>query len=340
MNNLIDRDLFNINLKSKYKERCLDQLAFESFNEYLGLDNKSAWLKEFEEENESISKRDEAIIAKSDAEMPPFRYICSLEILSRKGPKMAGTGTLVGPQTVLTVAHNVVNIRDGRLVNPNKLQVTPGRAGTDKPFGKSLADKVILNPHYNFEIDAGSCKDFAIIHLSKPLGIRVGFWSQRPRPSFDSRGSSIGAILGWRPGRFKVNFSGYPLSERGFQDSEYVNTVSPRSCLLFFAGIRSFLYHRVRQFKQGLKKNGINLTANNYFPIQTIRFPSKMEAVKVASCLRSMGIWVVLQFGPPDYQKGAVIRFVITSLHNEQDINKAVEALCLFNRNTFCTKNW
>ncbi|MCF6147067.1 MAG: pyridoxal phosphate-dependent aminotransferase family protein [Candidatus Kuenenia sp.] len=91
--------------------------------------------------------------------------------------------------------------------------------------------------------------------------------------------------------------------------------------------LRNVLYQRVQQFRQGLTRIGIKRRSCNYFPIQTIYFSSKKTATKAAAYLRRMGIWVLLQLEPPDNPYGGVIRFIITCLHKENDINKAIDAI-------------
>jgi len=90
---------------------------------------------------------------------------------------------------------------------------------------------------------------------------------------------------------------------------------------------RNLLFQRVRQFVYGLKRIGVKLTANDFFPIQTILFRTKSVAVEVAGHLRRMGLWILLQLGPPDIPQGGAIRFVITALHKRKDIKSAVDAI-------------
>ena len=150
---------------------------------------------------------------------PPFRYICAIEDRSSGSWQLIGAGTLVGPSTVLTAAHHVF----GR--TPGDLRVRVARSGRS-----SLASRRVLAgttfPGFTDLGMTGFPEDVAILELRTPVPSTVGFWGRVPRPSFDSRGSTIGSIPGWRPGSFSVNFSGYPLAvDRGVQRHCYTPTL-------------------------------------------------------------------------------------------------------------------
>lgn len=146
----------------------------------------------------------------------PYRYICSIEFLHpTHGIFVIGSGTLIGPRSVLTAAHNLFDL-DSRVLTPGFLRVIPGRNGDKQPFGASFARRLIPNPSYAYAPSGTQTvemaeRDYGIIQLRSPLGTRVGYWGQQPRPAFEPRGTSIGdgsfptrsAILG-------VNLSGYP----------------------------------------------------------------------------------------------------------------------------------
>jgi V8-like Glu-specific endopeptidase len=158
----------------------------------------------------------------------PFRYICNIELLHSTGAQMIGSGTLIGPQAVLTAAHVVANAVSGRRLKPDRIRVTPGRAGSERRFGSSLAKNIIVpagffsGPGGQAAFDFGF--DFAIVVLQHSFATSTGFWGQKPIPTGDSRGSSIGVIPSWRPGQYKVNHSGYPPSSGGFQVHRFTNT--------------------------------------------------------------------------------------------------------------------
>ncbi len=69
------------------------------------------------------------------------------------------------------------------------------------------------------------------------------------------------------------------------------------------------------------------MSPNHLFPIQALRFASPRMAEVAGRELRRMGIWAVLQFGPPDHPTGAVLRFVLTARHNDADIDEAISKI-------------
>ncbi len=143
----------------------------------------------------------------------PYRYICQI-IMRTGGRTFVGTGTLVGPRTVLTVAHNMFSPITGRIVKPRQLQITPARDGFNPPaFGTTRASRLIPNPVYVHRLHRNSRQDFALIRLRDALGNAAGWWGQRPRPAFDSRGTTISDRLPLRAGVLKVNLSGYPVDK-------------------------------------------------------------------------------------------------------------------------------
>lgn len=176
----------------------------------------------------------------AEVESPPWRYICSIEALPRgRDSVILGSGTLIGPTRVLTAAHVVSAPRTCALPDPDRIRVTPGRAGSLSPFGQSRAANIIRNPAFDCLVDdICSDRDFAVIELKDPLGKKAGFWGQRPRPRFDSRGSKLGSIGGWRPGRYRVNYSGYPVTLNGVQLGCYAQTLpgAPTPTILDFNG--------------------------------------------------------------------------------------------------------
>ncbi|MCB0208580.1 MAG: pyridoxal phosphate-dependent aminotransferase family protein [Anaerolineae bacterium] len=88
--------------------------------------------------------------------------------------------------------------------------------------------------------------------------------------------------------------------------------------------LRYDLLNRVRYLRSGLAKAGARLTPNQCFPIQTVRFATPRAAEITARKLRRKGIWTVLQFKPPDYPQGGVLRFILTAQHTEADIHRAI----------------
>jgi V8-like Glu-specific endopeptidase len=133
----------------------------------------------------------------------PFRFICNL---STQGSGFC-TGTLIGPRTVLTAGHCIV---DG--VPASDIEVTPGRRGGAKPpFGSTMAAGTQPASGY---VEC-SATDYGVVILRDPIGNRTGWWTfddhtwtgqtvgqrvMRPTPA---RGGSL-------PAGLNVHVAGYP----------------------------------------------------------------------------------------------------------------------------------
>jgi V8-like Glu-specific endopeptidase len=114
---------------------------------------------------EKVGKDDSRVLIE-DTTAVPWRWICALDVTFDKPyPKGwptgfgRGSGLLVGPQEVLTAAHNVYADDS---TSPKSVYVTPGRNGRDDPFGrvKATARSVVasafgkngINPEFDFAI--------------------------------------------------------------------------------------------------------------------------------------------------------------------------------------------
>lgn len=91
--------------------------------------------------------------------------------------------------------------------------------------------------------------------------------------------------------------------------------------------LRQRLLHNVQRFRAGASRRKLPLTSDNLFPIQTIAFASSATAIASGQRLRQAGIWPVLALHPDDQPEGGVLRFVITALHREADIDETLDAL-------------
>ena len=140
----------------------------------------------------------------------PYRYICHIA----EGGRPLGTGTLIGPNTVLTAAHVVQGTNWRRLV------AIPGRnadrvRGDIRPFGiANAAGPPRLAPGFTRAVTP---QDYGVFYLRQPIGNTVGYWTIAHRSSpIDPIGTSIsGAPLPLPPGNLRVNLSGYP-GDKGF----------------------------------------------------------------------------------------------------------------------------
>jgi glutamyl endopeptidase len=167
----------------------------------------------------------------------PFRYICHIGM---PGGLTLGTGTLVGPASVLTAAHVVHG------VHPSRVVVTPARNGASRPFGWSRATSYVHWFPGFVASDEGTVRDLVLVRLASQVGRRAGWWTARAtRDANDDVGRSIsGRALPQAAGLLRVNLSGYPRDKCGTPPSPvncgttawrtYDGTVRLRSGLLHY----------------------------------------------------------------------------------------------------------
>ncbi len=192
-----------------------------------------------------------AVVSASDADQAPFRMVCCITGLPRGGTSATlGSGTLLSDDCVLTAAHTVVNPRTGIVAPAARLRVSPGRGRSGT--GISPVTDVRVNPAWltlkRAELAtrargrkpppgtdvALAAQDFAVLKLQRPLGATFGFWGETPRRRDDDRGSSVGALAGWRPGRYCMNHSGFPKSAGCRQTHHWSETVASRDARFVF----------------------------------------------------------------------------------------------------------
>jgi V8-like Glu-specific endopeptidase/tetratricopeptide (TPR) repeat protein len=106
-----------------------------------------------------------------ETSLSPWRMLCALRCWW--GSRLAvGTGFLVSPSLLLTAGH-VVFPKDLRAL-PDRIEVLPGLNGAERPFG--AIDVAAVSVHPGWQTSFGITSDVAAIHLTQPIGHRVGWF--------------------------------------------------------------------------------------------------------------------------------------------------------------------
>jgi glutamyl endopeptidase len=125
----------------------------------------------------------------TDTAMTPWRCIFHLEIEYENGPVGLGTGFLIGPSTIITAAHVLVDRRLFGWNRPRKarrVRALAGRNGSLAPYGYFVSDRFDIRPEWE-DKDADQAQvapfDYAAIHIppgeevnQEPLGQRLGYF--------------------------------------------------------------------------------------------------------------------------------------------------------------------
>jgi len=166
---------------------------------------------ETERETEIIGPIDTRTCVTNTGAMP-FRFICSLEV----GGKSCCSGTLIGPRTVLTAGHCLVNLCLRPGLAPSAMRAIPGRNGgasLREPFGSSSLAGLQLAPGFNAPgFGNGSARDYGVAILKDPVGNSSGWWTFN---FFRTPGDPVGTSIvpndeSLPNASISIELSGYP----------------------------------------------------------------------------------------------------------------------------------
>lgn len=130
-----------------------------------------------EEVSENVQALQEGIIGEdqqtlvTDTTQRPYRQIVHLEVQYPNFGYQVGTGVMVGPDLILTAAHNVYNYKTGEWAN--EVYASPGRRDIEEPpYGVYDADSFAILS--GFQAQGAGQYDMALIKLSQQVDSRVG----------------------------------------------------------------------------------------------------------------------------------------------------------------------
>ncbi|MBC7826265.1 MAG: trypsin-like peptidase domain-containing protein [Chitinophagaceae bacterium] len=167
----------------------------------------------FQQEYEFEVIRQDTRLKIKDTLKAPFKYICSI----RFNNEASGTGTLIGPKTVLTAGHVVWDKGSNKKTDTTKLTVVPAMNGDTFPkagAGIYQVSSIIMSKASFRSSDIGGPDDYAIIHLKEAAGNKFGFWGMS-NWSKDKVRTTIHSnkFLPLPAGQITVNICGYPGDE-------------------------------------------------------------------------------------------------------------------------------
>lgn len=107
----------------------------------------------------------------TDTSQSPYRQIVHLEIEYASGRYLTGSGTMIGPDLILTAAHNVYDVETGEWAR--EVYAAPGRNGLEQnPYEVYDADSFAILSGY--QVEGASQYDMAVIKLSQKVDSQVG----------------------------------------------------------------------------------------------------------------------------------------------------------------------
>lgn len=100
----------------------------------------------------------------ADTTKAPFRWVGKIEYMTDTGAPGKCTGALVGPDTVITAGHCLINAGFG-------ITFSPGINGELKPFSTVEAKEIWVDRNYG-----STGNDWGVIKTDRPIGNEVGWF--------------------------------------------------------------------------------------------------------------------------------------------------------------------
>jgi glutamyl endopeptidase len=158
----------------------------------------------------------------------PFQSICKIFTSFENGALNGGTGAIIGPQTILTAAHNIY---DPTLKFGINFTIIPGLNGSSQPYGSFQTNKKTFPEKWIEQFDQRY--DFGAIFLPQPLPNNlklnpIGFTSLQDDVLNSKPGITICGYPKDKPTK------DHPLAGRSqYSASSVISQVTPRTFSYF-----------------------------------------------------------------------------------------------------------
>ena len=123
-----------------------------------------------QENNEDVIGTDDRYEVK-DATQYPYRWVGTLTFTLESGKRVSCTGSLIGPDSVVTSGHCLSD-------KFTDMTFSPGQNGDSKPFGTANVTQVWMDENKRSEQDIE--RDWAVAKLDQPLGNKAGWFGMNP----------------------------------------------------------------------------------------------------------------------------------------------------------------
>ena len=122
-----------------------------------------------QENNEDVIGTDDRYEVK-DATQYPYRWVGTLTFTLESGKRVSCTGSLIGPDSVVTSGHCLSD-------KFTDMTFSPGQNGDSKPFGTANVTQVWMDENKRSEQDIE--RDWAVAKLDQPLGNKAGWFGMK-----------------------------------------------------------------------------------------------------------------------------------------------------------------